>query len=308
MKKLAVITSGGDAPGMNAALFGVVKAAARHDIEVFGCVNGYIGIIKEEFMLLTEAELFKVIDVGGTILGTQRFPEFAEKEIQTKAIDILKKHEIDGLAVIGGDGSYHGARALSQLGFPVAAIPGTIDNDIALTDITLGFHTAVENAVDAIDKVKTSAASHKHIFGIEVMGRQASDIAIWAGLATAADGIIGTNNDWNLEKVLEGIKMSAGKSQIYILAEGAISADQFKAEIESHSEYKVHPLVLGHIQRGGKPSVTDRIMGIKFGEQSVKTLLEGRTGVCLAVQNNQIVELELDKVLHASNNKPFLPF
>ncbi|MCE4049626.1 MULTISPECIES: ATP-dependent 6-phosphofructokinase [Bacillaceae] len=308
MKKLAVITSGGDSPGMNAALFGVVKEAARHEIQVFGCVNGYIGIIKEEFMLLTESELFKVIDIGGTILGTQRFPEFADKDIQTKAVDILRKHEIDGLVVIGGDGSYQGAKALSQLGFPVAAIPGTIDNDIALTDITLGFHTAVENAVDAIDKIKTSAASHKHIFGIEVMGREASDIAIWAGLATAADGIIGTSEDWNLEKVLEGMRSSAGKSQIYILAEGAISAEKFKAEIESHSEFKIHPLVLGHIQRGGKPSVTDRIMGIKFGEKSVETLLAGKSGICLAVHANAIVELELGKVLSSTNKEPFLPY
>ena len=308
MKKLAVITSGGDSPGMNAALFGVVKEVAQHEIQVYGCVNGYIGIIKEELMLLTETELSKVIDVGGTILGTQRFPEFAEKDIQIKAVDILKKHDIEGLVVIGGDGSYQGAKALSQLGFRVAAIPGTIDNDISLTDITLGFHTAVENAVDAIDKIKTSAASHKHIFGIEVMGREASDIAIWAGLATAADGIIGTSEDWNLEKVLEGIKRSSGKSQIYILAEGAISAEKFKTEIESHSEFKIHPLVLGHIQRGGKPSVTDRIMGIQFGKQSVKTLLEGRSGICLAVHANTIVELGLAEVLDSSDKRPFLPF
>ncbi|PKG22981.1 ATP-dependent 6-phosphofructokinase [Niallia nealsonii] len=311
MQKIAVLTSGGDSPGMNAALYGIIKEAEQKNITVVGCLDGFIGIIKENFIELKEKELSKYINIGGTLLGSKRFPDFSKLDIQTKAHSILTQHGIEGLIVIGGDGSYHGALALANLHFPVIAIPGTIDNDIPLTDLTLGFHTAIENAVDAIDKISTSAYSHGHIFGVEVMGREAGDIAIWSGFATNADAIIAKKSDWDLFNVIQNIENSfeAGKrTQMYILAEGAISAEEFKRQVEKHSSFKVRTLMLGHIQRGGTPSVTDRILGIKFGQQSVRSLINGAQGKCLSVNNNTIEELDISQVLKADKGKPFIPY
>lgn len=291
MKKIVVITSGGDAPGMNAALYGIVKQATEHHIAVYGAKRGYIGIIEEDFVHLTIDNTFPYLNQGGTQLETVRFPEFQEKKVQKKAIAIMKNHGFDALIVIGGDGSYKGAAKLSQLSFPVIAIPATIDNDIWGTDYSLGFSTAVSNAVNVIDKLRTTAASHGHIFVVEVMGREAGHIAQKVGKAVGADMTIIPEVDFTIEQVIESLNLSQKQKKKYsmiITAEGAISCQDLSKAIEKNSQFKIHPLVLGHIQRGGDAAYEDRILGTEFGERAVTYLLLKKDGLALGTKCGKI--------------------
>lgn len=291
MKKIVVITSGGDAPGMNAALYGVVKKATEHHVAVYGAKCGYIGIIEEDFVHLTIENTFPYLNQGGTRLETVRFPEFQEKKVQKKAIEIMKNHGFDALIVIGGDGSYKGAAKLSQLSFPVITIPATIDNDIWGTDYSLGFSTAVSNAVNVIDKLRTTAASHGHIFVVEVMGRKAGHIAQKVGKAVGADMTIVPEVDFTIEQVIESLNISQKQKKKYsmiIAAEGAISCQDLSKAIEKNSQFKIHPLVLGHIQRGGDAAYEDRILGTEFGESAVEFLLLKKDGLALSTKCGEI--------------------
>lgn len=291
MKKIVVITSGGDAPGMNAALYGVVKKATEHHVAVYGAKCGYIGIIEEDFVHLTIENTFPYLNQGGTRLETVRFPEFQEKKVQKKAIEIMKNHGFDALIVIGGDGSYKGAAKLSQLSFPVIAIPATIDNDILGTDYSLGFSTAVSNAVNVIDKLRTTAASHGHIFVVEVMGRKAGHIAQKVGKAVGADMTIVPEVDFTIGQVIESLNLSQKQKKKYsmiITAEGAISCQDLSKAIEKNSQFKIHPLVLGHIQRGGDAAYEDRILGTEFGESAVEFLLLKKDGLALSTKCRKI--------------------
>ncbi|SJZ59933.1 6-phosphofructokinase 1 [Pilibacter termitis] len=300
MKKVVVITSGGDAPGMNAALYGIVKKATEENIEVYGAKCGYIGIIEENFVPLTIENTFPYLRQGGTILETIRFPAFQEKEVQRTAVEIMEKHDFDALIVIGGDGSYKGAAKLSQFYFPVIAIPATIDNDIFGTENSLGFSTAVSNATAVIDKLSTTAASHGHIFVVEVMGRHSGNIAKKVGKAVGADMTIIPEKEFTTEEVIESLDLSKKQDKKYsmiVTAEGAISCLELTKNIERNSKYKVHPLILGHIQRGGDPACEDRILGIEFGEVAIKLLKKKKYGIALRVYGGKIDALPLSEYL-----------
>lgn len=296
MQKVGVLTSGGDAPGMNAAINGVVDEARKHGIEVRGYLEGYDGLIDNNYIELTPENVKPHVSSGGTFIGTARSQRFFDESIQKQVAERLQEENLSGLIIIGGDGSFIGALKLSKLGLLTVGIPATIDNDIKATDLSLGFNTAVRNVVETVDIVMQSAASHRHLYAIEVMGRRAGDIAIKSGTALDADGIIAKYEDFDVQKINQTIKESQGmgkRYQLFIIAEGAMSADEFKKIVERETEFSIHSLVLGHIQRGGNPVAEDRILGMAFGKFAVTELLEGVTGKALAVKNNEIMSYQL---------------
>ena len=298
MKRIGVLTSGGDAPGMNAAINGIVDEARKHNIEVRGYLEGYAGLIANDYIELTPEVVKPHHHVGGTFLGTSRSEEFKKAEVQAGVAKQLKQDNVDGLVVIGGDGSYHGAYSLSKLDIQTIGIPGTIDNDIPLTELTLGFKTAIRNVVETVDIIMQSASSHKHLYCIEVMGRRAGDLARWTGRALDADGIIAEPGDFDVSLVKETIEKSQAMNkryQLFILAEGVMSAQEFKEVVESETRYPIHPLLLGHIQRGGNPVAEDRILGLDFGEHAVVLLREGKTERCTAVIDNKVTDVSFEE-------------
>lgn len=285
IERLALFTSGGDAPGMNACIRAVVRTALTHNLRVYGIMRGYQGMIEDDFKPLTSRSVSNIIQRGGTILKTARSTEFMTKEGMAKAYLHLKNHQIDGIVAIGGDGTFKGAEEFCTL-YPdikMIGIPGTIDNDLSGTDYTLGFDTAVNTVIEAVDKIRDTAASHDRCFLIEVMGRDSGCIALWAGLAGGAEEILlpekRTDFDALVMKLEDG-KANNKSSSIILVAEGeknggaAEVADELKKRLP-HYETKV--TVLGHIQRGGSPSVFDRILGAKFGNWAVEALLNGET-------------------------------
>jgi len=296
MQKIGVLTSGGDAPGMNAAISGIVDEARKHDIQVRGYLEGYDGLIDNDYIELTPENVKPHVSSGGTFIGTARSQRFLKESVQKQVVERLHNENVDGLIVIGGDGSFLGALKLSQLGLLTIGIPATIDNDISDTELTLGFKTAVRNVVETVDGIMQSAASHKHLYGIEVMGRRAGHIAERAGKALDADGIIATPDDFDVKKVERTIEESQAlgrRYQLFIIAEGAMSADEFQEIVERETDFPIHPLLLGHIQRGGNPVADDRILGMDFGSFAVRELLEGITGKALAVRDSEIVDYQL---------------
>ncbi|MGM0213137.1 ATP-dependent 6-phosphofructokinase [Enterococcus sp. AZ109] len=300
MKRIGLLTSGGDAPGMNAVIYSVVLEAAKQGIEIVGYTNGYQGLIDNQSVSLLPKDVFPILNTGGTVLGSARDLRFLDEKIRKEVAERLRQAEIDGMIVIGGDGSYRGGWELNRLGIPTVVIPGTIDNDIPDTELTLGFTTAVGNVVDAIDKIITSASSHGHIFAVEVMGREAGDIALWSGIAMGADYTICETADFNaleINKIIKDSKAKGKKYQLFILAEGAISCRNFKEEVERVSDYAIHDLILGHVQRGGTPAVFDRILGIEFGKKAIARLSKEKQGCCLAIKNRKIEALDINTTL-----------
>mgnify|MGYP002613241557 CR=1 FL=1 len=294
MKRIAVLTSGGDAPGMNAAARAVVLKAISEGIEVFGINRGYAGMVEGDIFQLDAKGVDNILSRGGTFLQSARYPEFAQLEGQLKGIEQLKKHGIEGVVVIGGDGSYHGAMRLTEHGFPAVGLPGTIDNDIVGTDYTIGFDTAVATATEAIDKIQDTAFSHGRTFVVEVMGRHAGDIALWAGIASGADEIIIPEEGFKIENVVESIKEGYAKGRthnIIILAEGVMPADEFgKALKEAGDESDLRVTELGHIQRGGSPTARDRVLASWMGAHAVDLLKQGIGGVAVGIHNEELVE------------------
>ena len=296
MRKIAVLTSGGDAPGMNAAIRAVVRKAIHDGMEVYSVNHGFNGLISNDINKAGLGDVGDIIHRGGTSLYTARCEKFRTEEGRQRAADNLKALGIEGLVVIGGDGTYMGAAELGKLGVKTVGVPATIDNDIVGTELSLGFNTAVQNVVETVDDIMLSAASHQHLYAIEVMGRRTGNIAEKAGRALDADGIIATYEDFDVQEVERTIKASQdmGKRyQLFIIAEGAMPADDFRKIVERETDYEIHSLVLGHIQRGGNPIAEDRILGMDFGETAVKELLDGVTGKFLAVKDNEIVEDEM---------------
>ena len=294
MKRIAVLTSGGDAPGMNAAARAVVLKAISEGIEVFGINRGYAGMVEGDIFQLDAKGVDNILSRGGTFLQSARYPEFAQLEGQLKGIEQLKKHGIEGVVVIGGDGSYHGAMRLTEHGFPAVGLPGTIDNDIVGTDYTIGFDTAVATATEAIDKIQDTAFSHGRTFVVEVMGRNAGDIALWAGIATGADEIIIPEEDFKIEDIVASIKAGyeCGKRHnIIVLAEGVMSADEFAQKLkEAGDTTDLRVTELGHIQRGGSPTARDRVLASRMGAHAVKLLKKGIGGVAVGIRNEKMVE------------------
>ncbi len=300
MKRIGVLTSGGDSPGMNAAIRAVVRKAIYHDLEVYGIYHGYSGLIAGQIEKLELGSVGDIIHRGGTKLYSARCPEFKTLEGQMKGIEQLKKFGIEGLVVIGGDGSYQGAKKLTEHGFPCVGVPGTIDNDIPGTDFTIGFDTALNTVIDAIDKIRDTATSHERTYVIEVMGRHAGDIALWAGLAGGAETILVPEANYDMEDVIARLKRGherGKKHSIIIVAEGVGSAVDFSKKLEAATDLETRVTVLGHVQRGGSPSATDRVLASRLGARAVELLMEGRGGRCVGIQNNKIVDHDIIEAL-----------
>lgn len=302
MKKIGVLTSGGDSPGMNAAIRAVVRKAIYHGLEVAGIFHGYQGLIDGNIKLLERGDVGDIIQRGGTMLYSARCLEFKEEAGQLKAIEQLRAHEIDGLVVIGGDGSYRGAKALTKRGIPCVGVPGTIDNDIAGTDYTIGFDTALNTVIEAIDKIRDTATSHDRSFIIEVMGRDAGDLALWAGLAGGAETILIPEEPHDLKDMAERLKRGRDrgkKHSIIIVAEGVMSGQDLQVKLlEMGIETRVS--VLGHIQRGGSPTARDRVLASQMGAKAVELLLQNNGGKAVGMRNHEIIAHDFDEVFEES--------
>jgi 6-phosphofructokinase 1 len=300
MKRIGVLTSGGDSPGMNAAVRAVVRKAIYHNVEVYGIYNGYSGLINGKIEKLEIGSVGDIIHRGGTKLYTARCPEFKTVEGREKGIENLKKFGIEGLVVIGGDGSFMGAKKLTELGFPCVGVPGTIDNDIPGTDFTIGFDTALNTVIDAIDKIRDTATSHERTYVVEVMGRHAGDIALWSGLAGGAESILIPEADYDMDEIIARLRRGherGKKHSIIIVAEGVGSGVEFGKRIEEETSLETRVSVLGHIQRGGSPSAFDRVLASRLGAYAVELLLEGRGGRCVGIQSNELVHHDILDIL-----------
>ena len=301
VKRIGLITSGGDAPGMNAAIRGVVRAALYRNVEVIGFAHGWEGVIQDESQLMDSKVVGGIIDRGGTILRSARSAEFRTPEGRVKAMETLKKNKVEGLVVIGGDGSLTGALKLQEeFHYPVMGVPGSIDNDISGTDYSIGFDTAVNISVEAIDRLRDTAYSHERVFVVEVMGRRNGFIAIESGLAGGAEAILIPEVPYSLLDICKNLLSSADrgkKSSIIVVAEGAARASDVKVFIEKNTGFDCRYLVLGHLQRGGSPTVFDRVLALRLGSLATNRLLSGFRGEMAGVDGNKLVSHPLTYVL-----------
>lgn len=301
MKKIAVLTSGGDSPGMNAAIRAVVRKGIYHDLEVYGIYHGFHGLVNGNIEKLELGSVGDIIHRGGTILRSARLPEFVNPEVQKQGLEKLHKHGIEGLVVIGGDGSYRGANALTNLGFPCVGVPGTIDNDISGTEFTIGFDTAINTVIDAIDKIRDTASSHDRTFVIEVMGRGAGDIALWSGLAGGAETILIPEEKETIDNIVDRLnrgKQRGKRHSIIVVAEGVMSGVKLAEQLKERIDADVRVSVLGHIQRGGSPSATDRFLASRLGARAVELLLEGKGGRAVGIVKNTIVDHAISEIIN----------
>lgn len=300
MRKIAVLTSGGDAPGMNAAIRAVVRTALDKGLEVMGVQRGYSGLINGELFSMDRHSVSDIIQKGGTILRTARCPEFKTEEGRQKAANVLKVYGVDGLVVIGGDGSFTGARLLSKLGVATIGLPGTIDNDLAYTDYTIGFDTALNTVLDAINKLRDTSSSHERVSIVEVMGRSCGDIALHAGIAGGAEGIIVPEKEFDQEQlckvILEG-KLKGKLHNLIMLAEGIGGANELAQYVEEMTGIETRATILGHIQRGGSPSVFDRVLASRMGYKAVELLLEGKSARVVGIREGKITDDDIDEAL-----------
>ena len=301
MERIGVLTSGGDAPGMNAAIRAVVRTAISRGLQVKGIKRGYNGLLNEEIIDMEARNVSDIIQRGGTILGTARCLEFKKAEYQKKGAEICRKHGIDGIVVIGGDGSYRGAQALSRLGINTVGLPGTIDLDIACTDYTIGFDTAVNTAMEAIDKVKDTSSSHERCSIIEVMGRNAGYIALWCAIANGAeDVLIPEKYDYNEQEIINHIIESRkkGKSHhIIINAEGIGHSTSMARRIEAATGIETRATILGYMQRGGNPTATDRYYASIMGAYAVDIMRAGKTNRVVGYRNGRFVDYDIEEAL-----------
>jgi len=305
MKTIGVLTSGGDAPGMNAAIRAVVRYGIYNDINVLGINKGYRGLIENDIEKMDLSSVADIIHRGGTALGTARCKKFMTEEGFQEALDTIKYRDIDGIVVIGGDGSFKGAKELSEAGIKTVGIPGTIDNDLAYTDYTIGFSTALETILDAISKIRDTSSSHERTIIMEVMGRNCGDLALYSGLAGGAEMVLIPEIQISIEKVADKINqgMARGKKHsIIMLAEGAGDAYSIRDQINKHIDVPIRCTVLGYIQRGGTPVSFDRLLGSRMGANAVKCLIEGRNNVVLGTKDGKIFDIEIEKALNMEKN------
>ena len=306
IRQIGVLTSGGDSPGMNAAIRAVAREAMYNKCKVIGIQRGYKGLLNEEFKEMKSIDVAGIIQMGGTILGTARCPEFKEEEVQQKAADICRKHGIDGIVVIGGDGSYRGAQALSRHGVNTIGIPGTIDLDITCTDYTIGFDTAVNTAMEAIDKVKDTSSSHERCSIIEVMGRHAGYIALWCGVANGAEDIlIPEKYDYDEQKLVDPIIINrriGKKHHLIINAEGIGHSTSMARRIEAATGIETRATILGYMQRGGSPTCKDRYYASVMGAYAADILVQGKTNRVICYRNGEFVDLDIEEALAMTKN------
>lgn len=301
MKKIAVLTSGGDAPGMNAAVRSVVRYGLSKGVEVLGIYRGYHGLLHGEIEVLNRRSVSDIIDRGGTFLKTARCLEFKQEEVRRQAYEILKEKGVDGLIVVGGDGSFQGANLLSKFGIATVGIPGTIDNDLAYTEYTIGFDTALNTILDAVKKLRDTSSSHERVSIVEVMGRNCGDLALYSAISGGAEAVIIPEYPFNKEelcdRILSGKKCNKIHSLI-ILAEGVGGAQELSEYIEEKTTIDTRATVLGHIQRGGIPTGRDRMIASLMGKCAVDILLENK--VCakvVGIKDNNIFSMNIDEAL-----------
>ncbi len=297
MKRIGLLTSGGDAPGMNAAIRAIVRSGVYYGMEVFAVERGYAGLIGDQVKQMNRGSVSNIIQQGGTMLRSARCMEMMTKEGQRQAVKTLEKYGIEGLIVIGGDGSFRGAKVLTDdYGIPTIGIPGTIDNDLEYTDYTLGFDTAVNTCIDIINKLRDTMTSHERISVVEVMGRHCGDIALYSGIASGAEIIVVPEIEFNMDDIVARIEISrdAGKhSNIIVVAEGAMSADEFSKKLQARISHDVRPTCIGHVQRGGSPTMADRMLAAQFGNKAVRLLNEGIGNRAVGIRNNQIIDMDI---------------
>jgi len=306
IRTLGILTSGGDSPGMNPAIRAVVKTAQHRDIRVFGFYNGYQGILDEDMVELDNRAMSGILETGGTILQSSRCKAFYHEAGQLKAVEMLRNNHIDGLVVIGGDGSLSGALALSRLGVPVIGLPGTIDNDLAGTDMGIGVDTAANTIVEMVDKIKDTARSHRRCFLVEVMGRGSGYLALMAAISTGAEVAaipeFAPNYD-RIRAMLSSRLRDAFDNSIIILAEGVCGADEFERRLLGDDknnpliQQEVRKTVLGHVQRGGRPSHFDRLLASRMGEMAVMGLTSGETGMMVGLNKSRLTLKPLEEVI-----------
>lgn len=308
VKTIGVLTSGGDAPGMNAAIRAVVRTAINKGMKVKGIMRGYAGLLQEEIVDMDGTSVADTIGRGGTILYTARCPEFMTEEGQKRGAEICRKHNIDGLVVIGGDGSYRGAGKLSALGINTVGLPGTIDLDIACTDYTIGFDTAINTAMEAIDKVRDTSTSHERCSIIEVMGRHAGYIALWCGIANGAEDILlperyDGNEQMLINRIIDNRKRGK-RHHIIINAEGIGHSTSMAKRIEAATGIETRATILGYMQRGGAPTCKDRVYASIMGAKAVELLEEGKTNRVVAYKHGEFLDFDIQEALNMKKDIP----
>ena len=308
IKTIGVLTSGGDAPGMNAAIRAVVRKAISQGMNVKGIYQGYKGLLNEEITDLTARDVSDTISKGGTFLYTARCAEFRKAEGQDRGAEICRKHGIEGLVVIGGDGSFAGAQKLAERGINTIGVPGTIDLDIACTEYTIGFDTAVNTAMEAIDKVRDTSTSHERCSIIEVMGRNAGYLALWCGIANGAEDILLPElYDYDEQKLINNIihnRKRGKKHHIIINAEGIGHSSSMARRIEAATGVETRATILGHMQRGGSPTCKDRVYASMMGAYAADLLAEGKTNRVVGYRNGDYVDFDIDEALMMQKNLP----
>jgi 6-phosphofructokinase 1 len=300
VNRIGVLTSGGDAPGMNAAVRAVVRKGIYHGLDVYGIRRGFSGLMENEFIRFTLGSVADIIQRGGTILRTARCEEFKTERGQRNALKNLQDHGVDALIVIGGEGSMHGALSLSKYGLAVVGIPATIDNDLTGTDVSIGFDTALNNVVDAVNKIRDTATSHERVFIIEVMGRKTGHIALFAGLSGGAESILVPEIPSDIDEVIFKLQRGINRGKLHsiiIVAEGAAGAMDVGDEIRRRTGLETRITILGHLQRGGTPTALDRVLASRMGAKAVDLLREGVCKKMVGVRGREIVAVDLEAVL-----------
>lgn len=307
IQKIGVLTSGGDSPGMNCAIRAVVRAGLSYGLEVYGIMDGYRGLVDDDMFLMNRSSVSDIVNRGGTILQTARLREFKEESIRQIAVNNLGKRGIDALVVIGGDGSYMGAKKLTEMGINCVGLPGTIDNDIASTDYTIGFDTCLNTIVECVDKIRDTTESHQRCAVIEVMGNHCGDLALFSGLAEGAEMIITPDHPIPEDEIIDSLKKlhdSKKKRAIVIVSEKMYpDIHAFAAKIGENTGFECRAEVLGRVQRGGAPSAFDRILAARMGAYAVDCLLDGKGGICVGLINNKIVDYDIYEALQLPRDK-----
>ena len=310
IKRIGILTSGGDSPGMNAAIRAVTRVGINSGLEVFGIYNGYKGMVEGYIEPLTKESVSDIVNRGGTILGSARLPEFKDEDVRKKAVKQLQKRGIEAVVVIGGDGSYRGALELTHMGINCIGLPGTIDNDITCTDYTIGFQTALETIVDAVDKRKDTSNSHHRCSIVEVMGNRCGDLALWSGIATGAEIIVTSETGFDEQEILDRLRdldlIRKKKHAIIVISEKITDVHQLAKKISLNTGFSGRATVLGHIQRGGSPCPFDRMLASQMGEKAVDLLMQGIGGQCVSIRENVVQAFPIEKALcmPAESRKP----
>lgn len=309
IRKIGVLTSGGDAPGMNAAIRGVVRSGMAAGLEVYGVYDGFQGLHQNHIKLMTRPHVSEVIYRGGTFLGSARFPEFKQQKVREQAVNNLKMHGIDALVVIGGDGSYAGAKKLTEMGFPCIGLPGTIDNDIPGTDYTIGFMTALNTILEAIDRLRDTSSSHQRISIIEVMGRHCGDLALEATIAGGCEYVVTPEMGFDRDMMIAHLKdaiFHGKKHAIVVITEHMTDVMELAKYLEDEIGKETRSTILGHVQRGGRPTGFDRILASRMGDYAVKLLLDGEGGRCVGMEKGELVHHDILEVIGTMQRAPRL--